>query len=96
MNGNLLLVLLRTVIGLGLIAAGVAIEILQYQPGLTTSVQIGNSIVGPILSFLGMIVTFWPAVKWFVRGVEKERALWREPTKRDKPAPAANESSTDI
>ncbi len=49
--------LFRTVIGLGLIAAGIAIELLQYQPGLQPSVQIGNSIVGPLVSTVGMVVT---------------------------------------
>jgi hypothetical protein len=65
MTGRVLLIVLRTLIGLALIAGGLAIEFLQYQPGLMPSVAIGNGIVGPFLSFVGAIVTFWPAVRWF-------------------------------
>jgi hypothetical protein len=73
MAGKVILVLLRTAIGLALIAAGLVIAFVQYEPGLMPSVRVGNSIVGPVLSLVGVVVTFWPAVNWLLtRGVERE------------------------
>jgi hypothetical protein len=64
---------LRTLLGLALIAAGVVIEVTQYRPGLMTSVQIGDALVGPFLQCIGGTMVFWPVVQWFERWAHELR-----------------------
>ena len=49
MAGKVFAVVARTVIGLALVAAGVALLAIASKPGLMPSVQQGNMIVGPAL-----------------------------------------------
>ena len=55
---------IRVIVGLVIFAAGTAIGIAQYIPNLMISEQIGNAIIGGLLTPVGFFVLFWP---WFER-----------------------------
>jgi hypothetical protein len=65
MAAKVFLRVLRTLIGLALVAGGVAIFITAAKPDLMPSVQQGNLIAGPALVCIGLTVACWPVAKYF-------------------------------
>jgi uncharacterized membrane protein len=65
MAWKVLAVVFRTVIGLALVAGGVALLAIASKPDLMPSVQQGNMIIGPALICIGLSATFWPIAKYF-------------------------------